>query len=125
MNLETLECGAQLTDECKERGGKFERERKRGVKPSRCPECKEADAPVPVGRGPNLEAMKEGRKRRREVRSVDAVKRVLDFREWSRNIAAYDQAKRNGETPPIKPPMPIVIPNDSDFEMAREVGAIS
>lgn len=128
MPKETLTCVAQATPTCRENDGKFTRDRVRGRKPTRCPKCKAADAPVPDGYGPTPAAKKkmaDGRRTAKLKRAEGAVERVQTFLEWSAGVALYDYAVRNGsEALPVKPPVPLVMPNDADFNLAREVGAI-
>lgn len=118
-NMETLIC---------EKGNhEFTRKRVRGRKPKFCPEHK----PQQINTGPRLsqeektERQQAGRRAKRLAESEGAVQRVTEFREWIKGTAAHDRAVNLGaEYIPTKPPIPLAMPTDDDYKLARQVGAI-
>lgn len=119
--LETLHCKIGDHD--------FERERKRGVKPRNCPEHKPVVESSGRGRGANIEAMHEGRRKAAAERARQGIITVRAFQKWSKADAAAWLAYQAGDMTRKEykeaQPDPVPLPTAADWAAARQAGVVS
>lgn len=123
MSLEVLLCTVNANQP-----HEFTRERKRGVKPSICPDCKAERA---IAHAEAVAEREEAAHLIGGIITVAAVRAIQAYREWLKEDAMLFAAKRNGEIDAeelseLRTPMPDLadLPADETWRMASAANLI-